>query len=156
MLCLLSTDPQKYVKLRQICYSFLESGWCVIKYLVTWCNCSYELRILLMICTHTLLFGAYHISRSTLFYISLFLSPYTGTISYNILLTHYPYFFYTIQLSMFNYIPRCKTGKHTNEKPLTTPSQNTQKPTPSVIPKKAVAGSCLRCQQGFFCSDHGK
>ncbi|KMZ69900.1 Cysteine and histidine-rich domain-containing protein [Zostera marina] len=56
--------------------------------------------------------------------------------------------------SLFLEIPGCKTGRHTTEKPLTAPSLNAQKPTPSVFPKKITAGSCLRCQQGFFCSDH--
>ncbi|EXC20885.1 K(+) efflux antiporter 5 [Morus notabilis] len=56
---------------------------------------------------------------------------------------------------------RCKTGKHTTEKPvLAKPvaspkipvSSNNSAPAATSAPSKE---SCSRCRQGFFCSDHG-
>lgn len=100
-----------------------------------------------MICTHTPLFGAY--LENYILCISLYQYNKLQDTGYTLTPDH-------DFLCMFNYILRCKTGRHTTEKPLTAPSLNAQKPTPSVFPKKITAGSCLRCQQGFFCSDHGK
>ncbi|CAN6447572.1 unnamed protein product [Victoria cruziana] len=61
--------------------------------------------------------------------------------------------------SMFLQIPGCKTGKHTTEKPVTkaAPSPNKPIPQPSAVKtvSDAVKGSCARCRQRFFCSDHG-
>ncbi|KAL9261726.1 DEAD-box ATP-dependent RNA helicase 7-like protein [Drosera capensis] len=64
--------------------------------------------------------------------------------------------------ALFLQIPGCKSGKHTTEKPVlakSAPRSSNLMPAP--VPVKAspeVASSkdaCARCQQGFFCSDHG-
>ncbi|XP_044507011.1 cysteine and histidine-rich domain-containing protein RAR1-like isoform X1 [Mangifera indica] len=60
--------------------------------------------------------------------------------------------------SLFLEIPGCKTGKHTTEKPVLTKA--TPKPAvsaPSAAPPSSTSAKelCPRCQQGFFCSDHG-
>ncbi|CAM0945715.1 unnamed protein product [Alopecurus aequalis] len=59
--------------------------------------------------------------------------------------------------SLFLAIPGCATGKHTTEKPLTkATSLNTLKAAPVQSSKQDVESeTCLRCHQGFFCSDHG-
>lgn len=49
---------------------------------------------------------------------------------------------------------RCQTGKHTSEKPKPAPVPVPKK-APTPIPAPASAATCLRCKQGFFCSDHG-
>ncbi|XP_022867705.1 cysteine and histidine-rich domain-containing protein RAR1-like [Olea europaea var. sylvestris] len=49
--------------------------------------------------------------------------------------------------------PFCKTGKHTTEKPVLAARPKHSAPTPATNPLSKH--SCLRCQQGFFCSDHG-
>ncbi|KAL8557027.1 hypothetical protein ACS0TY_004485 [Phlomoides rotata] len=60
--------------------------------------------------------------------------------------------------SLFLEIPGCKTGKHTTEKPVLAkataiPKQPVSFPTPSA--NGSSKDACLRCRQGFFCSDHG-
>nr|AAT40496.2 Rar1 protein, putative [Solanum demissum] len=62
----------------------------------------------------------------------------------------------------FNSLRRCKTGKHTTEKPvIATPSATKNKaiPVPVSVPAPMTNASpkeaCPRCHQGFFCSDHG-
>ncbi|XP_022891042.1 cysteine and histidine-rich domain-containing protein RAR1 [Olea europaea var. sylvestris] len=60
--------------------------------------------------------------------------------------------------SLFLEIPGCKTGKHTTEKPVLVkaaapPKQSVLAPTPAT--NSSLKDTCLRCQQGFFCSDHG-
>ncbi|KAI6696226.1 hypothetical protein NL676_016345 [Syzygium grande] len=61
--------------------------------------------------------------------------------------------------SEFLGIPGCKTGKHTTEKPSTKAVKAARTPSPAVIaaPETNASSkeSCLRCRQGFFCSDHG-
>ncbi|KAL0551675.1 hypothetical protein IC582_010764 [Cucumis melo] len=60
--------------------------------------------------------------------------------------------------SLFLEIPGCKTGKHTTEKPvLTKPTTAVKKLSPPLSSMTNALGkeSCARCQQGFFCSDHG-
>ncbi|KAJ4950083.1 hypothetical protein NE237_026915 [Protea cynaroides] len=61
--------------------------------------------------------------------------------------------------SLFLAIPGCKTGKHTTEKPeITKPAASTRKkPIPAATPANGASSTldCLRCRQGFFCSDHG-
>ncbi|CAK9326048.1 unnamed protein product [Citrullus colocynthis] len=61
--------------------------------------------------------------------------------------------------SLFLEIPGCKTGKHTTEKPvLTKPTTAVKKPSPTPVSSMSNTfgkESCARCQQGFFCSDHG-
>ncbi|KAE8651755.1 cysteine and histidine-rich domain-containing protein RAR1 isoform X2 [Cucumis sativus] len=59
--------------------------------------------------------------------------------------------------SLFLEIPGCKTGKHTTEKPvLTKPTTGVKKPSPpSSMTNTLGKELCARCQQGFFCSDHG-
>eukprot|EP01018_Ginkgo_biloba_P025842 Gb_05211 [translate_table: standard] len=56
-------------------------------------------------------------------------------------------------------ISRCKTGKHTSEKPQTKAAPSPNKPmTLSVTGNTAfdtAKAACSRCRQGFFCSDHG-
>ncbi|KAH7557510.1 hypothetical protein JRO89_XS11G0169000 [Xanthoceras sorbifolium] len=55
---------------------------------------------------------------------------------------------------------RCKTGKHTTEKPVLKKAVATPK-APVAATSQAPASStslkesCSRCRQGFFCSDHG-
>ncbi|KAF3790143.1 Cysteine and histidine-rich domain-containing protein [Nymphaea thermarum] len=54
---------------------------------------------------------------------------------------------------------RCKTGKHTTEKPITKAAPSPNKPIPQPLaakaPTDAERANCARCRQGFFCSDHG-
>ncbi|KAK9143658.1 hypothetical protein Syun_013058 [Stephania yunnanensis] len=61
--------------------------------------------------------------------------------------------------SLFLELPGCKTGKHTAEKPVITkpPAASAMKPIAVSSPAKDSSSnlSCSRCQQGFFCSDHG-
>ncbi|KAL1222201.1 Cysteine and histidine-rich domain-containing protein RAR1 [Cardamine amara subsp. amara] len=60
--------------------------------------------------------------------------------------------------SLFLEIPGCKTGKHTTEKPVLAkpaPKHPVAVPTSSPNANAATKDSCSRCQQGFFCSDHG-
>ncbi|KAG5230584.1 PPHB SUSCEPTIBLE family protein [Salix suchowensis] len=66
--------------------------------------------------------------------------------------------------SLFLEIPGCKTGKHTTEKPVLTKAKATPTPSPKNPFSPPIAApatntsskeSCLRCEQGFFCSDHG-
>ncbi|KAJ7297659.1 hypothetical protein O6H91_Y043700 [Diphasiastrum complanatum] len=61
--------------------------------------------------------------------------------------------------SLFLSIPGCTTGKHSSEKPQTRAAPSPNKPIPiSSIGNAALdsaKASCSRCQQGFFCSDHG-
>ncbi|XP_038891151.1 cysteine and histidine-rich domain-containing protein RAR1 isoform X3 [Benincasa hispida] len=53
----------------------------------------------------------------------------------------------------------CKIGKHTTEKPVLTKSTTAvKKPSPTPVASMTNTlgkESCARCQQGFFCSDHG-
>lgn len=59
--------------------------------------------------------------------------------------------------SLFLAIPGCKTGKHTTEKPVLAkpaPPKN-QVPAPAPAPDASSKQTCSRCQQGFFCSEHG-
>ncbi|KAK6936368.1 CHORD domain [Dillenia turbinata] len=60
--------------------------------------------------------------------------------------------------SLFLEIPGCKTGKHSTEKPVltkaaTAPKKPISAPTPASNASSTEA--CSRCQQGFFCSEHG-
>ncbi|KAL2541965.1 Cysteine and histidine-rich domain-containing protein RAR1 [Abeliophyllum distichum] len=60
--------------------------------------------------------------------------------------------------SLFLEIPGCKTGKHTTEKPVLAKAaaprtQPVSAPTP--LANSSLKDTCLRCRQGFFCSDHG-
>ncbi|RVX08232.1 Cysteine and histidine-rich domain-containing protein RAR1 [Vitis vinifera] len=51
----------------------------------------------------------------------------------------------------------CKTGKHTTEKLVLAkpaPPKN-QVPAPAPAPDASSKQTCSRCQQGFFCSEHG-
>ncbi|KAI3720791.1 hypothetical protein L2E82_31785 [Cichorium intybus] len=59
--------------------------------------------------------------------------------------------------TLFLEIPGCKTGKHTTEKPViaTKPTPAPKQAIKSKTPSPATKESCPRCQQGFFCSDHG-
>uniref|UniRef100_A0A0D6QRW3 CHORD domain-containing protein n=1 Tax=Araucaria cunninghamii TaxID=56994 RepID=A0A0D6QRW3_ARACU len=62
--------------------------------------------------------------------------------------------------SLFLAIPGCKTGKHTSEKPQTRAAPSPNKPiisptTTGNAAFDAAKAGCARCQQGFFCSDHG-
>jgi len=57
---------------------------------------------------------------------------------------------------------RCKTGKHTTEKPVLakatptpTPKNPFSPPTAAPATNSSSKESCPRCKQGFFCSDHG-
>ncbi|KAI9112111.1 hypothetical protein K1719_017007 [Acacia pycnantha] len=56
-------------------------------------------------------------------------------------------------------IPGCKTGKHTTEKQVFAQPKKNPVPAPAPAPASTTNGSsrdsCLRCRQGFFCSDHG-
>lgn len=54
--------------------------------------------------------------------------------------------------SLFLDIPGCKTGKHSKEKPVINTAP---KPKPNPTIAKKTSDICSRCQQGFFCSDHG-
>ncbi|XP_024537211.1 cysteine and histidine-rich domain-containing protein RAR1-like [Selaginella moellendorffii] len=49
--------------------------------------------------------------------------------------------------SLFLSIPGCTQGKHTSEKPKPAPKPS------KTLPRETPA--CLRCKQGFYCSDHG-
>ncbi len=55
---------------------------------------------------------------------------------------------------------RCTTGKHTSEKPASkaAPSPNKSKQVSSGgnTSLNAAQAACIRCRQGFFCSDHGQ
>jgi disease resistance protein len=61
--------------------------------------------------------------------------------------------------SLFLSIPGCTTGKHTSEKPASkaAPSPNKSKQVSSGgnTSLNAAQAACIRCRQGFFCSDHG-
>ncbi|GAV61858.1 CHORD domain-containing protein [Cephalotus follicularis] len=62
--------------------------------------------------------------------------------------------------NLFLDIPGCKTGKHTSEKPIVTNFVSSKKlifaPTAcSTTTHASSKESCPRCQQGFYCSDHG-
>jgi disease resistance protein len=61
--------------------------------------------------------------------------------------------------SLFLSIPGCTTGKHTSEKPASksAPSPNKSKQVSSGgnTSLDAAQAACIRCRQGFFCSDHG-
>ncbi|KAF8380403.1 hypothetical protein HHK36_027889 [Tetracentron sinense] len=53
---------------------------------------------------------------------------------------------------------RCKTGKHTTEKPvITRAAASPRKPVPAPAPSTDASSklACSRCRQGFFCSEHG-
>ncbi|MED6144051.1 putative methionine--tRNA ligase, cytoplasmic protein rar1 [Stylosanthes scabra] len=59
--------------------------------------------------------------------------------------------------SLFLEIPGCKTGKHTSEKQVIAPVKKPTVAAPTAAPSTNASAkdSCSRCQQGFFCSDHG-
>ena len=53
---------------------------------------------------------------------------------------------------------RCKTGKHTTEKPVLAKAAAAPKPaikTSAPATNVSAKDACPRCRQGFFCSDHG-
>lgn len=55
---------------------------------------------------------------------------------------------------------RCKTGKHTTEKPVLAKAGPANPPRAVPVPpvsqnNNVTAENCSRCRQGFFCSDHG-
>ncbi|XP_024537285.1 cysteine and histidine-rich domain-containing protein RAR1 [Selaginella moellendorffii] len=52
--------------------------------------------------------------------------------------------------SLFLSIPGCTHGKHTSEKPKPAPKSS------KTVPQGDASNTnCLRCKQGFYCSDHG-
>ncbi|XP_010277444.1 PREDICTED: cysteine and histidine-rich domain-containing protein RAR1 isoform X1 [Nelumbo nucifera] len=60
--------------------------------------------------------------------------------------------------SLFLALPGCKTGKHTTEKPvITKAAPSPSKPVSVSTPTNDASSklTCLRCKQGFFCSEHG-
>ncbi|MCO5581264.1 hypothetical protein L7F22_035142 [Adiantum nelumboides] len=61
--------------------------------------------------------------------------------------------------SLFMDIPGCTTGKHTSEKPQTTFTSSAKKPAfmpiGSISSTAVAREDCPRCNQGYFCSDHG-
>ncbi|KAL0382309.1 UNVERIFIED_CONTAM: Cysteine and histidine-rich domain-containing protein RAR1 [Sesamum calycinum] len=53
---------------------------------------------------------------------------------------------------------KCKTGKHTTEKPVLAKAAAAPKlpvSTPTPTTNLSSKDTCSRCRQGFFCSDHG-
>uniref|UniRef100_A0A7N0TG41 CHORD domain-containing protein n=1 Tax=Kalanchoe fedtschenkoi TaxID=63787 RepID=A0A7N0TG41_KALFE len=60
--------------------------------------------------------------------------------------------------SLFLEIPGCTTGKHTTGKPvLAQPVLKPHTPSSTLLAATGASakGTCARCRQGFFCSDHG-
>nr|XP_024394893.1 cysteine and histidine-rich domain-containing protein RAR1-like [Physcomitrium patens] len=62
--------------------------------------------------------------------------------------------------SDFLSLPGCTKGKHSSEKPVVkaAPSPNARLPQPINTGNSALdaaKAACIRCRQGFFCSDHG-